>query len=219
VVNIFRASVLEAFMPSMSRMEAAGDMKSAMEMNARANETVGWLLYPMLGFVFAFAEDLVALVYTTSYVDAAPVMRVYIVGLVVLVVEVSSLLQLLRQGVFNALVNAGMLVASVAASWFAGLHLGLAGAAAGSVAALYIDRFVTLRRIKTITGVRVRHQQHWASLARVAAASVLATALAWLAVHELAPQASHFARLVAGAALLGACYAALTFRRLRRALR
>jgi O-antigen/teichoic acid export membrane protein len=180
---------------------------------------VGWLLYPMLGFVFAFAGDLVALVYTASYVDAAPVMRVYIVGLVVLVIEVSSMLQLLRQGVFNALLNAGMLVASVAASWLAGQHIGLAGAAAGSVAALYIDRFVTLRRIKAITGVRVRDQQHWASLGRLAAASAAATLLAWLAARQLMPEASHFARLLAGAAFLGTCYAALTFGRLRRALR
>ena len=206
-------------MPSMSRMEAAGDMKSAMEMNARANETVGWLLYPMLGFVFAFAGDLVALVYTSSYADAAPVMRVYIVGLVVLVVEVSSMLQLLRQGVFNALLNAGMLVASVCASWVAGQHIGLAGAAAGSVAALYLDRFATLRRIKAITGVRIRDQQHWASLGRVAAASVAATLVAWLAVHRLMPEATHFTRLLCGAALLATCYAALTFGRFRRALR
>ena len=213
VVNVFRASVLEAFMPSMSRMEAAGDMKSAMEMNARANETVGWLLYPFLGFAFAFAEDLVALVYTSSYVDAAPVMRVYIVGLVVLVIEVSSMLQLLRQGVFNALLNACMLVASVAASWLAGSHLGLAGAAAGSVAALYIDRIVTVRRIKAITGVRIRDQQHWGRIAQLVATSAAATLVAWVTVQLALPGSSHFARLLAGAALLGACYAAATFRR------
>src|SRR5207237_569851 len=73
LVNIFRTSVVEAFMPSMSRMEAAGDLKSMMEMNARANAMVGMLLLPMLGFVFAFAEDLVSVVYTAAYVGAAPV--------------------------------------------------------------------------------------------------------------------------------------------------
>ena len=38
LVNIFRTSVVEAFMPSMSRLEAAGELKSMMEMNSRANE-------------------------------------------------------------------------------------------------------------------------------------------------------------------------------------
>src|SRR5438270_1068933 len=105
VVNIFRQSVLEAFMPSMSRLEAAGDARSMMEMNARANALVAMLLLPLLGFVFAFSPDLVSLVYTSAYVDAATVMRVYIVGLAALVVELSSVLQLMRQGMFNLGLN------------------------------------------------------------------------------------------------------------------
>ena len=213
VVNIFRTSVLEAFFPSMSRLEAAGDMKSAMEMNARANEMVAWALYPLLGFAFIFAEDLVTLVYTHAYVDAGPVMRVYIVGMLILVVEVSSLLQLTRQGLFNAMLNAAMLCASVAVSWTAGAELGLAGAAAGSVAALYADRFMTLRRIKAVTGVRVRRQQHWAQLARLLATSVACSAAAWLVVRSALAGEPAIVRLFAGAAILGGGYAALTWRR------
>ena len=113
--------------------------------------------------VFASANDvdrdLVSLVFTHVYLDAVPVMRVYIVGLVVVVVELATLLQLLRQGLFNATLNAAMLCASVAVSWTAGAHLGLAGAAAGSVVALYADRVVTLRRIAALTGVPVLRQQ------------------------------------------------------------
>src|SRR6185503_8044384 len=134
VVNIFRASVVEAFMPSMSRMEAAGELKSMMEMNARANAMVGMLLFPLLGFVFAFAPDIVRLVYTDAYLEAASVMRVYILGLGLLVVELSSVLQLLRQGMFNLAMNVLVLAVSVPLSLIGGMHLGLAGAAAGSVA-------------------------------------------------------------------------------------
>src|SRR5204863_4594414 len=105
LVNIFRTSVVEAFMPSMSRMEAAGDLGSMMEMNARANAMVAMVLLPMLGFVFAFAADIVSLIYTSAYVDAATVMRVYILGLAVLVVEISTVMQLLRQGMFTLGVN------------------------------------------------------------------------------------------------------------------
>src|SRR5690349_8621860 len=138
VVNIFRQSVVEAFMPSMSRLEAAGDARSMMEMNARANAMVAMLLLPVLGFVFAFAEDLVSLVYTASYLNAATVMRVYIFGLAVLVVELSSVMQLLRQGPFSLATNIAVLGCSVAASWYGGLYLGLAGAAAGRVAPVHL---------------------------------------------------------------------------------
>src|SRR5436853_2339460 len=166
LVNIFRTSVVEAFMPSMSRLEAAGDAKSMMEMNARANAMVGSLLLPMLGFVFAFAEDLVSLVYTATYIDAAPVMRLYLIGMAALVVELSSVLQLLRQGMFSLGINVVVLACAVPLSWFGGLEIGLSGAAAGRVTALYLDRTLVLHRIAAITGVPVRSQQHWQSLGR-----------------------------------------------------
>jgi O-antigen/teichoic acid export membrane protein len=213
VVNIFRTSVMEAFFPSMSRLEAAGDMPAAMEMNARANEMVGWALYPFLAFAFVFAEDLVSLVYTAAYVDAAPVMRVYIAGMLVLVVELSSLLQLLRQGVFNAVLNAAMLGVSVAVSWSAGAQLGLAGAAAGSVLALFVDRTLTLRRIARLTGVPARRQQRWSHLAKLLASSAAAAALAWAAAHFFMGEEKALFRLLAGALIIGGVYAAATWRR------
>src|SRR5260221_6770329 len=145
-------------MPSMSRMEAAGDAKSMMQMNARANAMVGMLLFPLLGFMFAFAEDLVSLVYTASYVDAAPVMRVYILGMIALVVELSSVLQLLRQGMFSLGMNVIVLALAVPLSWFGDVELGLSGAAAGSVCALYVDRTLILQRIAAISGDALQDQ-------------------------------------------------------------
>jgi len=214
IVNIFRTSVVEAFMPSMSRMEAAGDAKSMMEMNARANAMVAMLLLPVFGFVFAFAEDLVSLVYTASYLNAASVMRVYIVGLAALVVELSSVLQLLRQGMFSLGMNVVVLACSVPLSWYGGVELGLAGAAAGSVSALYFDRIIVLRRIAAVTGVPVRAQQHWQSLGRSFAWSAAAGLVAWLTVHTFFDGAPHAVRLIAGAAVLAAVYAPANLRKL-----
>src|SRR4051812_31218393 len=212
VVNIFRQSVVEAFMPSMSRLEAAGDARSMMEMNARANAMVGMLLLPLLGFVFAFAEDIVSLVYTASYVNAAAVMRVYIVGLAALVVELSTVLQLLRQGPFSLAMNMVMLVISVPLSWYGGVHLGLAGAAAGSVSALFIDRTIVLRRIAAISGVPVHAQQYWAALGRYLVWSAGAALTAWLCVHALFAHASLLARLAAGAIVIALVYAPFNLR-------
>jgi O-antigen/teichoic acid export membrane protein len=199
----------------MSRMEAAGDFKSMMEMNARANAMVGMLLLPLLGFVFAFAEDLVSVVYTASYVDAAPVMRVYIVGMVALVVELSSVLQLLRQGMFSLGMNVAVLACAVPLSWFGGLELGLPGAAAGSVTALYLDRLIVLRRIAAISGVPVREQQHWRSFGRYLAWTAGTTLTAWLTVRYLFGDAPHVVRLIAGAATLGALYCAGNWKQFR----
>ena len=213
LVNIFRTSVVEAFMPSMSRLEAAGELRSMMEMNARANAMVGLLLLPMLGFVFAFAEDIVSLVYTSAYIDAAPVMRVYIIAMAALVVELSSVLQLLRQGLFSLGMNVVVLACAIPLSWFGGQHFGLPGAAAGSITALYLDRAIVLTRIARISGVPLREQQDWASLARYVAWSAGAAFTAWLTVHYLFGAAPYFVRIVVGASVLGALYAAGNWKR------
>jgi O-antigen/teichoic acid export membrane protein len=213
LVNLFRTSVIEAFMPSMSRFEAAGELGSMMEMNARANAMVAMVLLPMLGFVFAFAGDIVSLIYTSAYVDAATVMRVYILGLSVLVVEISTVMQLLRQGMFTLGINIVVLAASVPLSWLGGVTLGLAGAAAGSVSALYVDRLINLRRIAAISGVPVRAQQRWRELARYVAWTAVAAAAAWLAVHVLFGESALIVRLALGFVVMVLIYAPANLRR------
>ena len=116
----------------------------------------GTFVYPLLAFAFVFAEEIVTVVYTAAYVDAAPVMRVYIVGLLALVIEVASITFLLQQGAFVMQVNLLVLALSVALSWVSAHHFGLAGAAVGSVLAVYLDGIVTLRRIALRTGIPIR---------------------------------------------------------------
>lgn len=213
VVNLFRTSVLEAFLPSMSRLEAAGDLKSAMALNARANALVGLLLFPLLGFAFAFAEEIVTLVYTAAYLEAAPVMRLYIVGLVILVLEVASLLQLLRQGMFHLGLNAAVLGLSVPLSWAGAVHFGLTGAAAGSVIAVALDRTLMLRRISRLTGVPLRGLQQWGALFRSLAWSAGAALGAWLVVHHLFAPMPSVLRLSIGAGLIAILYLPALYRR------
>ena len=82
-------------------------MRGMLEMNSRGYVIVGKLLYPGLAFAFVFAPELVTLVYTASYSEAAPVMRVYIIGMLARVVEMGSLVMLLREGTYVAIVICG----------------------------------------------------------------------------------------------------------------
>jgi O-antigen/teichoic acid export membrane protein len=206
VVHIFRHSVLEAFLPSMSRMQAAGDVRGMMQMNSRANVLIGSALFPLLALVFVFAEEVVTLVYTTTYLEAAPVMRVYIVGMLALVIEVGSIVLLLREGRFALMVTAIALVLSATLSWTGAHYLGLIGAAAGSVTAVYLDRVLMLRRILRRTGIPLRSLQQWRRLLATLAASACAAALAWAVVHQWFSGAHELARIVAGTAVLAAVY-------------
>ncbi len=209
VVQILRHSVVEAFMPTLSRMQAAGDVRGMMTMNSRANEMVGTMLYPLLALAFAFAEDIISLVYTAAYVEAAPVMRVYIIGMVAMVIEVGSITLLLRQGAFALRITALALGVSVALSWSAAHWFGLAGAAAGSVTAIYLDRTLLLRRIARLTGIALRDLQKWRKLAVLLAAAAACGLLAWLLVHQFLGGAAHLVRLAAGATVLFLAYVPL----------
>jgi O-antigen/teichoic acid export membrane protein len=205
VVTVFRHAVLEAFLPSMSRMQAGGDLRGMLEMNARANVMVASALFPVLAFAFAFAEDLIAFVYTEAYVEGAAAMRVYIAGMAALVVEVGSVVLLLRQGAFAMRLGALCLVVSVAVSWLGASHVGLAGAAAGSVLAVYLDRVVMLRRISRMTGLSVRRMQEWGWLSGSLVLAAAAAGAAWTAAGQLDEQQA-FPRLLLGSAVVALVY-------------
>ncbi|HLX23339.1 MAG TPA: oligosaccharide flippase family protein [Usitatibacter sp.] len=206
LVQMFRQSVNHVFLPSMSRHHSRGDFASMLALNGRANAMVALLVYPMLAFAFVFAEPLIALVYTPTYLAAAPVMRLYIVGLLALVVELSSILFLLKQGVFAARVNALVLALGLPLSYFGAINWGLTGAAIGSVLALYSERAVSLARIAKLTGTPVAKLQDWTTLAGILAAAGLAalaagSVLRWTHLPPLALLAS-------GGAILAVVYPA-----------
>ena len=209
LLNLFRQSVNNAFLPSMSRLQAEGDLSGMIELNSRANVMVGSFIYPLLAFAFVFAEDVVTVVYTAAYVDAAPVMRVYTIGFLASVVELTTVMLLLRQGGFMMRLNLLVLPLCVALSWYAAHRFGFAGAAAGSVAAMYIDRIATLRRIGLRSGVPFRRLQDWRSLGALMLCAALAAILAWCIVVSYFVTSAPLLRLAVGGAVLAAGYAAV----------
>jgi O-antigen/teichoic acid export membrane protein len=208
LVNVFRASVNEAFLPSMSRLQAAGDARGMAQLNSRANVMVGLLLYPLLAFAFFFAEEIVTVVYTAAYVEAAPVMRVYILAFAAMVIEVGSMVLLLSEGKFALRLNIALLAISLGASVVCAQLFGLPGAAAGGVLAIYLDRVATLRRISRRTGIALAELQDWRGLAAAILYAVLAAGTAWALAATFFAGHSEFTRLAAGGTVLVACYAA-----------
>jgi O-antigen/teichoic acid export membrane protein len=204
LVQIFRQSVNNVFLPSMSRMQAVGDHAGMLGLNSRANCMVALMVYPMLAFAFVFAEEVVAAVYTRTYIEAAMVMRVYIVGLFAFVVELVSLLFVLGQGAFAARVNASVLVIALPLSFWGGMEVGLAGAAMGSVTALYVERLLSLQRIAKLTATPLAKLQDWKTLAGLAIAAGLAAAVAGVLVRW--SEWTTLTALLAGGAIMAVAY-------------
>jgi O-antigen/teichoic acid export membrane protein len=204
IVQIFRQSVNNVFLPSMSRLQSSGDVAGMLAMNSRANCMVALLAYPLLGFAFIFAEDVVALVYTRTYLEAVPVLRAYVVGLLVFVVELVSVLFVLKQGGFAARVNGVVLAIGLPLSYLGAVEIGLVGAAAGSVVALYLERAISLRRIARLTHTPISRLQDWGTLLGLAGAAALAAAVAGAALYW--SEWTSFTRLMAGGLIMAAAY-------------
>jgi hypothetical protein len=154
IVQMFRQSVNHVFLPSMSRMHSTGDFGAMLALNSRANAMVALLVYPCSPSPSCSPSPLITLVYTPTYANAAPVMRLYIVGLLALVVELTSILFLLKQGGFSTRVNALVLALALPLSYFGAITWGIVGAALGSVVALFSERALTLARISALTAPR-----------------------------------------------------------------
>lgn len=209
LIYICRQSVNHVFLPSMSRLEASGDVSGMLALNSRANVMVAVLVYPALAFAFLFAGDIVTLIYTASYIEAAPVMQVYVLGLAGLVVELNSVMLVLREGPFTLRNNALLLAVSIGVSWQAALSFGLPGAAAGSVLAVYLDRLRTVRRISHKTGIPIVRMQDWGTLGLLATLAAFSALVAWTGAQWLVAGHGAVARLATGGSLMGALYAAL----------
>lgn len=209
LMHLCRQSVNIAFLPTMSQRQSTGDIAGMLALNSRGNIMVAALAFPLFAFVFVFAEELVTLVYTATYLDAAAVMRVYIAGIVILAVELSNITMLLRQSVFMMVVNVVALILAVALNWYAAFRIGLAGAALGSVIVIYLDRFATLWRISSLTGVSVRRLQDWRTLGLLGLFATVAAFMAWAMAARFSPFGGELIRLLVGVLTLIPAYVAL----------
>jgi O-antigen/teichoic acid export membrane protein len=209
IVQLFRKSVNHVFLPTMSRSHSEGNVTAMLRLNSRANTMVALLVYPLLAFAFVFAEPLIHVIYTDKYLAAVPVLRLYTLGLLMFVVELNSILLLLKQGPYAAGVNAATLVVAVTLSYFGAMHFGLPGAALGSVSAIYLERLVSLTRISRLIGIPVAKLQDWSALSGIlAAASLAATAAGAVMSYVSVPP---LARLAIGAILLALVYPAALY--------
>ena len=203
LINLCRQSMNYAFLPAMSRCHAEGNIQGMVELNRRANVLVGTLIYPLLAFCFVFTEEIVTLVYTATYIDAAPVMRLYVLGMAAIAIETGTVTLQLRQGRHQLVMSACLLALSVPLSWLGALQFGLPGAAIGSVTAMFLDRYFTLRMMAEKTGVPVRRLQDWRSIGLWVLFGAVSALCAWGVVELCLPASGAFARL----ALAGACMA------------
>ena len=198
VLRLVRSSLGNVLLPKMSRSSAREDMPRSLELNSRGNIAVVMFTAPAVAFIWFFAEPLVRLLYTQAYLDAAPVLRVYMVTLLVMSTELATVLMVLEQGRHVAKVNALVLVLSLMISFFGGKLFGITGVALGALAGEILSRVLNYRHASRILGIPAGQLQDWPTLARISFAAIAAAGISRFAVYKL-DQDSDFLILCAGA--------------------
>lgn len=103
------------------------------------------ILVPAVGGFLLISRELVELVYTVQYLDALPIMRVYLTGIGISSLSVTYALPCINKGAFAVKNNAICLALSAFLSIVLCLWLGPVGAATGSVTTLLLSEIWSMK--------------------------------------------------------------------------
>lgn len=164
LVLMVRRVVSSTLLPTMSKMEERGNWQAVLDVNNRANLAVAFFAAPGLAFLWCFGEPLYTLIYTSSYLDAVPVMRILTITWLLQIVELNSIILLAGQMPYSARLSLPLLVTSALLSLFLGHTFGILGAAAGGVIIAALERVLLVRRLSQALQIPVRKLQNWKQL-------------------------------------------------------
>ncbi len=177
VGSLIRQPVNNAMLPRLNQLVAAGENTQAARLIALSNGASGMLLIPLAGSLIACAPELVELIYTSRYAAAAPVMQVYLVGLMISALAVGHTLSALGRGRFAAINSGCCLLLSMPLCIVLIGPLGMPGAAAGSMAALAFGEAWNLTVVARTLGAPVLTLVNWRALLPAAGATACALLL------------------------------------------
>jgi O-antigen/teichoic acid export membrane protein len=198
--TLIRQPVHNAISPKINAAYAGGNSKDAATLIGNANTATSIVLIPVIGGLFASAPELVTFVYTASYSGAAPVMQIYLIGVLANSFAVGYVLPALDLGKFATLNSAVFLGCSALISYLGLKSFGLSGAALGSVLVLYVGELWAGVRVAKTLGVSWSFLFQSSSLYRcfialvlgVASASILVIPHSYSAISTIAIKSSVF---------------------------
>jgi len=175
---IVRTTINHVIFPEMSKAQAEGDIAKVMTLNNQGNVTVSIFVFPILAYLFAAASPIIGLVYTDAYVDAIPVLRLNIVAFLVAVVEMSTVLLVLRQVPFVLGTSIVALVIALPVSYVGSQWWGLPGAVSGPILANVLSVAAVYVRASQLLKVSIGTIQDWLTITRIGGAAIIAGLIA-----------------------------------------
>jgi O-antigen/teichoic acid export membrane protein len=183
IAALIRQPVSNAMMPRLNKAFAEGQFDDIKRIFQKSSTAATLMLVPLGGALLCVAGELVQVVYTGRYSGAVPVMRIYLIGMMLQGCAAGHVLPALNRGRFAVVNNGCCLAISIACSYFGARHFGLPGAACGSVISFAISELWSLCVVARVLGVGRLELLPWRALLSGGFASCVGLA----AVSLLAP--------------------------------
>lgn len=174
VPSLIRMPVINALMPRLNRSFGSHDLSETARLISLSNGAMAMLLIPVAGGLFICAPEVVELLYTSRYLDAAPVMQVYLIGMMINSVAVGHTLPALGHGKFAAINSGVCLVLSVGLCAVGVRYFGMVGAAAATMLTLAIGELWALARVSKTLETTPLQLIYWRALLPVLAGMMVA---------------------------------------------
>ncbi len=198
LLNVLKKSVGFVTVPKMSKLQKQGKLGELKQINNNGNLAVSFILFPILVYLFVFSDEVISILYTSQYTKAADILRIYVIGVAVMCVEVSSILIVFQQGKFVMLSSTFLTIFAIITSYYCAKYFGLAGAATGSVLSMIVGSIIYYVRSAELLTSKVSKLQDWSSLAAIMISAVVACSVAFFTVQLLAISAYIYSAIVGG---------------------
>jgi O-antigen/teichoic acid export membrane protein len=181
VAALIRQPVSNALMPRLNKAFAERQFREIRRLFHKSGSVTTLVLVALGGCLLCVTNELVECVYTARYAEAVPVMRIYLVSMMLQGCAAGYLLPALNRGRAAIINNACCLAVSITSSYVGVRYWGLPGAACGSVITFVISELWSLVVVARALGVGVLELAPWQALARAGFASVAALVIVALA--------------------------------------
>jgi len=185
IFGLIRRSVFLVTFPNISKLEQNQDKKGIASLNRKATSSVAFIIYPLAVFLWVFAEEIISIVYTSQYVDAAFVMRVYMLGVIPMVMESTLLMRVSGLGKAALKINFFMIPLVLLLSYFGIQMFGLPGGAIGSTTAVYLSRYLEIKKGANHLDIPILSLYDFRSLAKILLVSIISAFIARYSVDLL----------------------------------
>jgi hypothetical protein len=175
-----------------------------------SNIQTAHILFPVLAWFFVFAGDIIEVIFSSVYRDAALVMRIYIFSYLTQTFEVNNLFRVVGGGRFSIYLSLGLLAPAVAVSFWGGGTFGLWGVALGAVVFAYVGETLKLKYVATQLAAPIARIVDWPTWGILFLASLVSGLLANYTMDYCADDVRWpFLRSVFGAGIIAMTYSML----------